>query len=172
MSRTRKARYRGLSPRGRGKLYRRRLQAHRRRSIPAWAGETMSMVTLFHSVEVYPRVGGGNTALTTQAPAWAGLSPRGRGKPALIDPNLFSYRSIPAWAGETRRRHRRRHSRRVYPRVGGGNTHRVNTVNRTTGLSPRGRGKPGISALCKLLFRSIPAWAGETHSSTFPVRGT
>ena len=53
-------------------------------------------------VRVYPRVGGGNADLMAQTLESEGLSPRGRGKRAYRRVIARGYRSIPAWAGETR----------------------------------------------------------------------
>ena len=49
----------------------------------------------------------------------------------------------------------------VYPRVGGGTLLRGAPETAAGGLSPRGRGNPGISFSLLLAGRSIPAWAGE-----------
>ena len=91
----------GLSPRGRGK--RRSSDGYRRwyRSIPAWAGETVSTGGLLTLATVYPRVGGGNLVNARFISSFHGLSPRGRGKPAILVGLWKSVRSIPAWAGET-----------------------------------------------------------------------
>ena len=53
----------------------------------------------------------------------------------------------------------------VYPRVGGETIPRVEPSDTTTGLSPRGRGNPGLMAgyLCDLW--SIPAWAGKPSAA-------
>ena len=50
----------GLSPRGRGKLYRATGKSQKARSIPAWAGETYPSTARAGFATVYPRVGGGN----------------------------------------------------------------------------------------------------------------
>ena len=50
------------------------------RSIPAWAGETSERTDEMRMCEVYPRVGGGNAAISFTILKKAGLSPRGRGK--------------------------------------------------------------------------------------------
>ena len=96
----------GLSPRGRGK----RGGGHRGdmpgRSIPAWAGETSPCSRSSRGVPVYPRVGGGNLRLTSNSRRFAGLSPRGRGKPRANPGRRIDGGSIPAWAGETGRRRR------------------------------------------------------------------
>ena len=91
----------GLSPRGRGKpAYPARCCAVAG-SIPAWAGETLTLALYLrvHRVyprvgggnvvsslgaqkayTVYPRVGGGNQVVAPRAYRDTGLSPRGRGK--------------------------------------------------------------------------------------------
>ena len=91
----------GLSPRGRGKLPRGKVARENARSIPAWAGETVSAGVAVLVDEVYPRVGGGNAACYAQVCPPEGLSPRGRGKPQFSITPLPPRRSIPAWAGET-----------------------------------------------------------------------
>ena len=50
----------GLSPRGRGKPKPMPLAEVSDRSIPAWAGETITAQAQVHGKPVYPRVGGGN----------------------------------------------------------------------------------------------------------------
>ena len=55
----------GLSPRGRGKRRRQNRWAFRRRSIPAWAGETPPYTVMSEPLPVYPRVGGGNSITST-----------------------------------------------------------------------------------------------------------
>ena len=132
----------GLSPRGRGKRPHTRIRRRSRRSIPAWAGET------------------GRLSYTGSASG--GLSPRGRGKPIVSGESSSPSRSIPAWAGETRPTSTIADAARVYPRVGGGNVlyHAQQVIS--GGLSPRGRGKLETGAKHFHLWRSIPAWAGET----------
>ena len=53
---------RGLSPRGRGKLGCPLPFGRTDWSIPAWAGETQPELLRLYPLEVYPRVGGGNSA--------------------------------------------------------------------------------------------------------------
>ena len=53
-------RWRGLSPRGRGKRMRISETPKALGSIPAWAGETASAEQALLEQAVYPRVGGGN----------------------------------------------------------------------------------------------------------------
>ena len=164
MAGTRSAcRWRGLSPRGRGKRHRNLQRRQSAGSIPAWAGETVSRARGKIAQWVYPRVGGGNAEICAADADLGGLSPRGRGKPTRDYRILRCRGSIPAWAGETGRLRMRRRCRRVYPRVGGGNVARALEVAPRTGLSPRGRGKLAPTGKAFDRVRSIPAWAGETR---------
>ena len=112
--------------------------------------------------QVYPRVGGGNGVAQRAGGAHHGLSPRGRGK--LTDTGNWggAFGSIPAWAGETQTIAAWRECLTVYPRVGGGNLGVHGAPRIVGGLSPRGRGKPGITDGADTAGGSIPAWAGET----------
>ena len=92
----------GLSPRGRGKLNCVRCTDGIQRSIPAWAGETDICKRNRAIGAVYPRVGGGNLKRRYHPRGGVGLSPRGRGKRMALELGVFTIRSIPAWAGETR----------------------------------------------------------------------
>ena len=132
---------RGLSPRGRGKLCNAVAVLIVERSIPAWAGETDLTDKALHKRGVYPRVGGGNKPYCADGVRELGLSPRGRGKRAVIPIGAGRGRSIPAWAGETICWALAKKARTVYPRVGGGNRHTRRVAQRIEGLSPRGRGK-------------------------------
>ena len=107
-------------------------------------------------------MGGGNAIHHIRTQGEIGLSPRGRGKPHCEPPVDESARSIPAWAGETPLHKPRAGPKKVYPRVGGGNSTSALVCARSPGLSPRGRGKP--SRIISQIFSrgSIPAWAGET----------
>ena len=152
----------GLSPRGRGKLKHPRPASPRQRSIPAWAGETLTLVEAENLRMVYPRVGGGNLSRVSCDRCSGGLSPRGRGKPSPLPALWRTSRSIPAWAGETSQRLAIVRACEVYPRVGGGNPTIGLACASVAGLSPRGRGKRIYPSLVSVFARSIPAWAGET----------
>ena len=137
-------------------------------SIPAWAGETSPATRCPPIPGVYPRVGGGNSSGSPMLPSMSrvyprvgggnpvadpahysqsNLSPRGRGKPTPITTWPKSCRSIPAWAGETRKNNYPPHLFGVYPRVGGGNVSLEQVLDSIDGLSPRGRGKRSASSL-------------------------
>ena len=90
----------GLSPRGRGNLPANGMIAPDSRSIPAWAGKPGGRGRGGSVNGVYPRVGG---ETRPEAGMWVvdgGLSPRGRGNPAMRMRGASSMRSIPAWAGK------------------------------------------------------------------------
>ena len=111
---------------------------------------------------VYPRVGGGNCQPVAATGDSDGLSPRGRGKRHADTSGGRAWRSIPAWAGETREAVNAELATEVYPRVGGGNGYQIKIASHGGGLSPRGRGKRFRDAGAAEKIRSIPAWAGET----------
>ena len=111
----------GLSPRGRGNLGHRRIEAIRIRSIPAWAGEPGGLDGRRPSHWVYPRVGGGTRSFTPSRACTRGLSPRGRGNLNDDGEPVWPTGSIPAWAGEPPEGGRAGRLGTVYPRVGGGN---------------------------------------------------
>ena len=79
----------------------------------------------------------------------------------MVPPNWLFGGSIPAWAGEPQRPASRPVAARVYPRVGGGTDFVPLQEGNNLGLSPRGRGNRLNALFAGLLFRSIPAWAGE-----------
>ena len=154
----------GPSPRGRGspqRLVERGLQAG---SIPAWAGEPSTTSSATARARVHPRVGGGAYVVTGLPAGVTGPSPRGRGSPPVGGGGHHAGGSIPAWAGEPRRRRSRRGSPRVHPRVGGGALVHLPRFGSDAGPSPRGRGSPTGARSDAGALRSIPAWAGEPRA--------
>ena len=131
----------GLSPRVRGKQCRAKTTTSCEGSIPACAGETGAVQGQRERQRVYPRVCGGNSTASGGNSGPVGLSPRVRGKLALVLSAGLAQGSIPACAGETRAYASGEPVRTVYPRVCGGN-HKSNSPCPTgVGLSPRVRGK-------------------------------
>ena len=109
----------GLSPRGRGNLAAYEVVSPETRSIPAWAGQSSLQPKSKAAREVYPRVGGAiQWTETPQGILW-GLSPRGRGNPAVRRQSPRCPGSIPAWAGQSRWPAGIPPRHAVYPRVGG-----------------------------------------------------
>ena len=153
----------GSSPRGRGK--RRRLNGcpANRGLIPAWAGKTVGRRARFPRLWAHPRVGGENLCEHLQITSGAGSSPRGRGKPARAHSSVPSAGLIPAWAGKTHRCSDGDWTGRAHPRVGGENAGAVPTCGRSSGSSPRGRGKLDTVVRERHGEGLIPAWAGKTR---------
>ena len=167
IGRVRHHRQRGLSPRGRGNRPRSWDNVATIGSIPAWAGEPMSRVFKILIRTVYPRVGGGTSALFFATITVGGLSPRGRGNLSLPTLPVWPLRSIPAWAGEPAAGGLSLLLLWVYPRVGGGTF--ICSLSQTylQGLSPRGRGNLHAGRRSCPGWGSIPAWAGEPPFSKY-----
>jgi len=110
----------GRSPRTRGRRRIRNSAMHPAGSIPAYAGETR--VTKVSAVEqrVDPRVRGGDSKRPSPHTSRRGRSPRTRGRRPSPRPPTAWWRSIPAYAGETRARQAHGGDCRVDPRVRGG----------------------------------------------------
>ena len=113
----------------------------------------------------HPRVGGENYKQIGMDEARAGSSPRGRGKPEEGRTGTLRGGLIPAWAGKTGWAPTVPGWRWAHPRVGGENQTRETNHWRTSGSSPRGRGKHGDQTVKRLDDRLIPAWAGKTLMS-------
>ena len=151
----------GLSPRGRGSLGAVDVLDDLVGSIPAWAGEPRSCTRSSGCPRVYPRVGGGALIDSGTDEIFTGLSPRGRGSRIGARASRRPDGSIPAWAGEPSSTDTPWMVRRVYPRVGGGARSASVRCDRSSGLSPRGRGSLTHHEVALGTLRSIPAWAGE-----------
>ena len=130
-------------------------------SIPACAGEPRTLPNARRDEWVYPRVCGGTCALSYTTCALGGLSPRVRGNQDGRGGVIDLLGSIPACAGEPRRRVRIISDGMVYPRVCGGTPARSVTLKWRTGLSPRVRGNRHDVEIWLGKARSIPACAGE-----------
>ena len=91
-------------------------------SIPACAGETSRHPKSSSPLGVYPRLCGGNKVSPPSLPKNGGLSPLVRGKLQAVFRDFKLDGSIPACAGETILYSSCISSRRVYPRLCGGNS--------------------------------------------------
>ena len=90
----------GLSPPTRGSRLDDVVVEHRRRSIPAHAGEPRTATRFRRACRVYPRPRGGATEDLTKIAVEYGLSPPTRGSLAAAVAHRYWTRSIPAHAGE------------------------------------------------------------------------
>ena len=133
-------------------------------SIPAPAGEPGQSATWSRQRTVYPRACGGTAIGADNYNLVGGLSPRLRGNRSTLRFGDSLIGSIPAPAGEPGSRSRASINWRVYPRACGGTKEVDRRANVYDGLSPRLRGNR-VRALALLVFRSIPAPAGEPISS-------
>ena len=112
------------------------------RSIPAYAGQTMTTLPEKLPKPVYPRVCRANLRRRRGLRRRHGLSPRMQGKRPGPD--------------------RQRGPREVYPRVCRANTLDRRDAGHHGGLSPRMQGKRGLFTLGQARNGSIPAYAGQT----------
>ena len=110
---------------------------------------------------VYPRPRGGTGASQPSRRLARGLSPPTRGNRLGTKATASGIRSIPAHAGEPRKRSRRAAAPRVYPRPRGGTFLMFKLVTIIGGLSPPTRGNLFVGDTRALDRRSIPAHAGE-----------
>ena len=118
------------------------------RFIPAQAGNTHQTVVAGIGAAVHPRAGGEHSGGPPLWPIMLGSSPRRRGTPSDRASDSGSRRFIPAQAGNTPRKARRRTKPSVHPRAGGEHS-MVNGMHMfLDGSSPRRRGthRPGPKA--------------------------
>ena len=151
----------GLSPRVRGNPHPAAPYRHRRRSIPACAGEPCASTSDTCRGAVYPRVCGGTRAAGGKYFFVVGLSPRVRGNRQVKGYGGILTRSIPACAGEPGHNWPAEGSQEVYPRVCGGTYALLLKIWSYSGLSPRVRGNPVRHSPWLRWQWSIPACAGE-----------
>ena len=109
---------------------------------------------------------GGTPCAGSRFPGHVGLSPRVRGNPEGRTKDRVAGGSIPACAGEPRAVPFPGSAQGVYPRVCGGTRNPFRRGPAWWGLSPRVRGNPPLSGARCQGTRSIPACAGEPHSSS------
>ncbi len=161
----------GRSPRGRGRRRKIRPRPDLRRTIPARAGTTRGVNNPGEPAEDDPRAGGDDGRPSGLLPAWAGRSPRGRGRQSLRAGSSSDVGTIPARAGTTGQNFRSHRLRRDDPRAGGddyfGGPRRIEQHGR----SPRGRGRQSLNILRYLSRRTIPARAGTTVLPRSPASG-
>ena len=110
----------GLSPPTRGSLLSWSSLPPHPRSIPAHAGEPVSVVWRSVSMTVYPRPRGGALSDAWTSSEGQGLSPPTRGSRAIVVGQTIRLGSIPAHAGEPRTAGANRCGNSVYPRPRGG----------------------------------------------------
>ena len=138
--------------------------------IPACAGEARRSAAQAAFGRVHPRVCGGSGYRGGRPASFSGTSPRVRGKRDGSAHADLVVRYIPACAGEAGASRCPRSPRPVHPRVCGGSLIGVWNRNRSTGTSPRVRGKPPMKTQPYPSSRYIPACAGEAGDLTWTCK--
>ena len=156
----------GLSPPTRGNHGSPDIRRGARGSIPAHAGEPLSLPPPALSFAVYPRPRGGTSSGLWAYAGIRGLSPPTRGNHRNNVIAAWRRRSIPAHAGEPLPPPPNQGRGRVYPRPRGGTRAHSGREDSWAGLSPPTRGNPELRRLRRSHRRSIPAHAGEPRTST------
>ena len=103
-------------------------------------------------------------------PTALGASPLTRGKPRLIRARAASSGRIPAHAGKTHQPRPGNSRPRAHPRSRGENCVRSLRNTGVLGASPLTRGKRDVQPPSGVHEGRIPAHAGKTHRSVYPVR--
>ena len=159
---------RGLSPRVRGNPLpgvHLRLPA---RSIPARAGQPPCRPIEAPARRVYPRACGATLGPHVEAMTFdTGLSPRVRGNLSASRAAANISGSIPARAGQPCITWWRRAGVSVYPRACGATRRQSTCPPPRAGLSPRVRGNRKDLGAPDVLFRSIPARAGQPATDDY-----
>ena len=155
----------GSSPRARGTLRRRPQGRHRRRFIPAGAGNTTSRHQAAFRQAVHPRGRGEHSENVNPRRCRYGSSPRARGTRSLGAARREDERFIPAGAGNTSTGRRTSGESTVHPRGRGEHKDLLGIPWRVAGSSPRARGTPRFSYAASTIGRFIPAGAGNTAAT-------
>ena len=134
------------------------------RLIPACAGKTPWRTRSPPSSRAHPRVCGENIPRPPRSIRSRGSSPRVRGKPSETTRTVRIAGLIPACAGKTSRASKSGTHLRAHPRVCGENLVSTKGTAKSTGSSPRVRGKRVEPRSRALTFGLIPACAGKTRS--------
>ena len=113
-------------------------------------------------LSVHPHACGEHHASLVAATTYDGSSPRMWGTLFADCPHLLGRRFIPTHVGNTPRAGRPATIRSVHPHACGEHTHRLRSVDRVSGSSPRMWGTHVGPVRCNLLARFIPTHVGNT----------
>ncbi len=130
----------GSSPHTRGPQHPEIRDANDNRIIPAYAGSTSSLVTLYKAREDHPRIRGVHFLSGFFCPYTGGSSPHTRGPPSYSHSSPFHLRIIPAYAGSTPACCQELCCSRDHPRIRGVHLNRLRRGLRYRGSSPHTRG--------------------------------
>ena len=167
---TARSRRRGSSPRVRGK-HRATFEALAGMGlIPACAGKTLRLFFWSAGGRAHPRVCGENARYSFCAVPRRGSSPRVRGKRRPLGQHRAARGLIPARAGKTVGVGPLRPHSVAHPRACGENSARREPSSRSTGSSPRVRGKRHLQRARLDNHGLIPARAGKTSKPSATSR--
>ena len=156
---------RGSSPRARGTPEAGAARQRSRRFIPARAGNTFAWLAFVSRIPVHPRARGEH-APTSVSMVMVTVHPRARGEHGdLRARHMVEHGSSPR-AGNTRSRNTLAHPAPVHPRARGEHTLADLGERGIGGSSPRARGTLLHRWHDDLMFRFIPARAGNTARRT------
>ena len=156
----------GSSPRMRGKHTIPANLEDGMRIIPAHAGQTPRVCRRTGWGPDHPRACGANALPFGIVPPWTGSSPRMRGKRPMRTLLMPALRIIPAHAGQTEPHQAHEWTSSDHPRACGANVAFLEQLLEQYGSSPRMRGKREHEVAGLVLFRIIPAHAGQTVSAS------
>ncbi len=134
--------------------------------IPAYAGNTLGRRVKEPHVSAHPRVCGEHKGPTSMGRIISGSSPRMRGTRHLHPPRGEPVRLIPAYAGNTYWPGHGYCSESAHPRVCGEHLPALLSDHFLYGSSPRMRGTHLFRLIEHFLPRLIPAYAGNTRTSS------
>ena len=152
----------GSSPPARGPRQRGAGPERRRRFIPACAGNTIRQPPYVSWPAVHPRLRGEHHRRAWLRHPGRGSSPPARGTPRRVLAGGLTLRFIPACAGNTKRPLSQRAFPTVHPRLRGEHGGVASARHRWNGSSPPARGTRRSLPARSLVFRFIPACAGNT----------
>ena len=136
------------------------------RIIPAYAGSTRISCAGGPPARDHPRIRGEHIYNNLKVPEQAGSSPHTRGARARPDGLLGRQGIIPAYAGSTATKGRRRLSKRDHPRIRGEHDSITSSAILAFGSSPHTRGALAIARFAATHQRIIPAYAGSTSTAS------
>ena len=158
----------GSSPRVRGTDRAGPVYRHRRRFIPACAGNRSTTTATTTSSPVHPRVCGEQKEAIQHAVPFTGSSPRVRGTVDAAADAVKPVRFIPACAGNRRDVLSYTLNISVHPRVCGEQSRPQRSWRLCRGSSPRVRGTEPLPDSRPLFVRFIPACAGNRAACLRP----
>ena len=151
----------GSSPHARGTRMARRPGSARCRFIPACAGNARSASRPEPSSTVHPRMRGERTDEAAKTYAQDGSSPHARGTQDVVGGVLHGVRFIPACAGNAAARTCPGGQGPVHPRMRGERSSSLFCSIPSRGSSPHARGTPMKGPSQCVIWRFIPACAGN-----------